>query len=259
MAAYETYVYWSYIPACGILLLLVTVFVILIGIYLCFKPKHLLGFFYMCSKIIYRYSLTDEEVGEREFFLHKYLIHWCHLLIYCAITTLTLWGVFVSFWATFLVDETHVCDSSLDCFVTGDERVRVEDCATVKNVSVDCFEFVLSVTEGFAAATGFVAVMVLYVYIFGALHMWFLKSIDNSYDCKYMFKIAYTFYIAVSIMICVVIAIVTFTVPLFHDIVIETEESLLKFIAYWICLSSVPIGSLISVIHCTCNRVMPLH
>ena len=32
--------------------------------------------------------------------------------------------VFISFWASFLVEETHICDRSLDCFVANSSTLR---------------------------------------------------------------------------------------------------------------------------------------
>lgn len=98
-------------------------------------------------------------------------------MLLSTVTTMILYMIFLTFWASFLIEESVVCDRQLDCFFTrslfsvsyrveyidcsevGNSTTtcsyfisgyRVDDCSRVGNYTVTCFRFVLAATKGFA-------------------------------------------------------------------------------------------------------------
>ena len=113
-------------------------------------------------------------------------------------------------------------------------------CADIEsNSTVQCFEFVFAVSEGFASAIGFLAVTVAYVYIIVYL---FIEAIASSEPGSCTKKLAYFGFVCLLIVptiIALIIFIVILSVPLFRDVAFMTGENALTFFAYWLCFAYV--------------------
>ena len=259
--SYDTYVGWTVVfPLLICSLGLFVNFLVLPLLYCCFRERdtsgHLIHLFYIYSKVIFRDALKrEEEDSQCKISLHDYEIPSGHqIILFSTITTMTLCSVFISFWASFLVDQTAVCDPMLDCFVTSSSSLesddpsppeRIQNCADIEsNATVDCFEFVFAVSEGFASAIGFLAVVVAYVYLIGYSLIWLmgllLSSDHNTSSCARKCALfAWICLVFLPVILDIVIFIVALSVPLFSDVVLKTAENTLKFSAYLLCFSYV--------------------
>ena len=143
--------------------------------------EHYINFFFMYSKVIFRDALKRKKDPHR-ILLHRYEIAQKHVVQLSTVTSAVIYAVFISFWASFLVDQTFVCDPQLDCFISNsstevdaNSAERVDDCADVSdNVTVICYHFVLDTTAGFASAVGFLTVAV-----FLHLNIWTHADLAN--------------------------------------------------------------------------------
>ena len=255
--SYDTYINWSigFPLAIGTLMMFAnTIFILLI---FCLRNSAT-SFLYIYSKIVFRDALKREQKEHGYLFsLHGYEIRskW-QIIQFSIISTITLWCVFLSFWAAFLVDETTVCDPSVDCFLVnstnyGSTPSPIEDCDDVeRNATVECFEFVFAISEGFASAIGFLAVVVAYVYILGYLLIWLIETVDDSGWDTCAGKCAVVGWIGLVLLqlfLVIVIFIVSLSVPLFRDVITQTSANTFKFVAYMICFAYVGPFTLISM------------
>ena len=216
-------------------------------------------FFY--SKIVFRDIISKKDKDETEekiqtIKFQKYEIDARHILPFSTVTTVVLACVFISFWASFLIEETFVCDPLLDCFMTNsstldpDTAHRVNDCALVpKDIDVECNNFVLDTSEGFASAIGFLAVAVIYVnvyaYGFILLREWIHTNPGISLWKKCCSSFVLFLYVFFPIIISLFSVIFIYSIDFFSDIAFKTNESSLKFFAYLICFEYV--GPLVGV------------
>ena len=259
--SYDTYIGWTVVfPLLICSLGLFVNFVVLPLLYYCFlegdASGHLIHLFYIYSKVIFRDALKREgKDSQCKISLHDYEIPSGHqIILFSTISTMALCSVFISFWASFLVDQTAVCDPMLDCFVTNSSSLesddpsppeRIQNCADVEsNAAVDCFEFVFAVSEGFASAIGFLAVVVAYVYLIGYSLIWlmglFFSSDHNTSPCARKCTLfAWICLIILPFILVIVIFIVVLSVPLFSDVAFKTAENTLKCFAYLLCFSYV--------------------
>ena len=255
--SYDTYINWSIVVPIAIVILMGFANIIFILLMIGLKNSAT-SFLYIYSKIVFRDALKREQnVQGYLFSLHGYKIQskW-QIAQFSIISTITLWCVFLSFWAAFLIDETTVCDPSVDCFLIeegndGSTSSPIEDCYDVeRNATVQCFEFVFAVSEGFASATGFLAVVVAYVYILGYLLIWLIETVFDSGRDICARKCAFFGWIGLllfQLFLVIVINIVSLYVPLFRDVIFQTVPNMLRFFAYMLCFVYVGPLTLISI------------
>ena len=160
----------------------------------------LIYFLYSYSKIVFRGSLdrtcTDNNNNINRIEFQKYfggLEKRIFLFCLSLVTTLVIWCVFISFWASFLLEETNVCTFRLDCFTTNsslsstkpDDFVKIENCDEVpRNATVLCLQFDLNLTEGFSYAVGFFGVAVAYIHFYSKAMVWIMKaSLEREFSC----------------------------------------------------------------------------
>ena len=236
--SYVTYIYWSFFVPIFIGGLIHSA-----NIFLSLLMKN--SNFYIYSKIVLRDALKREQKEQGYLFsLHGYEIRSnFQITQFSFISTITLWCTFLSFWAAFLIDETTVCDPSVDCFLIEEGNdgsiYSIEDCDNVeRNATVQCFEFVFAVSEGFASAIGFLAVVVAYVYILGYLLIWLIETVFDSGRDTCARKCAVFGWIGLllfQLFLVIVINIVSLSVPLFRDVIFQTVPNMLRFFAYMLC------------------------
>ena len=79
--------------------------------------EHYIDLLLFYSKTVFRDALKREKDPHR-ILLHGYEIDKKHMVWFTSTTSTVIFAVFVSFWATFLVEQTFVCNPELDCFFT---------------------------------------------------------------------------------------------------------------------------------------------
>ena len=161
---------------------------------------------------------------------------------------------FVSFWASFLVDETFACDPGLDCFSRdlssfsiNRHRLSLSNCTELDdtNTTVICFQFVLDYVTGFASMGGVLVVSVVSLRVYGIVLTWLVgvmpsytqREGERCYLCRALCSVVgiFIFFLA-PIIISVVILIAVLLVPFVNEIVFQSSERTLKFATYWLSL-----------------------
>lgn len=87
----------------------------------------------------------------------------CTILITEMLNFFLLQAIFITFWITFLVDETFVCDERIDCFPISIALLQdspIENCTTFDSddVEIRCYQFVLRYAETLGVAGGVLAI-----------------------------------------------------------------------------------------------------
>ena len=207
---------------------------------------HLTSFFFMCSKIVYRDALKKKKAPHRVLF-HGYPIgHW-HMVQCASIILVVILTVFLTFWASFLTESTFVCSPHLDCFFTNSSPLwivgvdlpqRVESCAEVReNNTVICYQFAFSMTKGFSSSVGFLAVSVIYTYMYGYVLIWFMELVLSPRVTNCAIKlysiIGWMCLIILPLLIGITMLVVIFCDAFLGRIAFKSFESGLTFLVYW--------------------------
>lgn len=158
---------------------------------------------------------------------------------------------FVSFWASFLVDETYACDPGLDCFLQNSSYFALEpqqlltNCTDPDNDTIICFQFVFDFVAGCASMGGFVVVAVTSIKVYGIALVWLVGLMPSSrsdergrcYSCRVLCSVLGVFVFFLSpLLIASVILIIALLQPLINDIIFQSNERILKFASYWLSL-----------------------
>lgn len=272
---YETYLKWSTKVPLNLCVTWLSVSIFLMPLlYFCSRKaqtsKHIIKFLYYYSKIIFRETLRKEQRdSETKIYLHQYeLTSVVYIIIFSTITTMALCFIFIAFWASFLVHETFICSSSLDCFVTNSslddadssDFSPIKDCTDVEsNATVVCFEFVFNMSGGLASAVGFLAVAVVYVYVLG-----FLLAFLSETNSKPLYVTVSIVLGLISICISLIFIMLSLNIPLFRNVAFKTPENSLKWFSYvtgftYIGLFTNPLmfeflKKILYAYHCNCER-----
>lgn len=197
-------------------------------------------------KITFRDSIEKSQGSPDKFIFYGYEISLFHLFFLSTINSFVLLLTFMSFWASFLVDETFACDPQLDCFLRDPSSFvvlsseRVDNCTSYDgtNGTVVCFTFSFNLNNGFSSAVGFIGVAVVYcrLCIFLTIWLWKLPQRQNCCFCCSCFSCCFCSWCLVFLEIFMLIgfAIVTFVVKSRADPV-ETNESMLLNVSYSFC------------------------
>ena len=167
--------------------------------------------------------------------------------------------VFISFWATFLVEETHICDRSLDCFVTNSSTLKfesaprepIQDCSLVdNNDTIVCFEFVFDVTGGLASAFGFLTFLIAYIHIVSSITIGLVKEVQyGDVDKQLCLMCGISCFPTILMIVTVAVIVVIVKVPIFSNAAFMTAESTLVFVSYTICFLYVgPLSSSVIIV-----------
>lgn len=152
----------------------------------------------------------------------------------------------MSFWASFLVDETFACDPQLDCFLREPSTFlvfsskRLDNCTSYNgtNSTVVCFTFSFNFNNGFSSAVGFIGVAVVYCRLCVSLliYSWELpqkKNHNREQKCNCSCFCSW-FLVLFTITVLISFAIVTSIVIIKADR-LKTNESILLNISYCLC------------------------
>lgn len=184
---------------------------------------------------------ADDSEGllDDKFIFYDYIVSSWHIGILSSVTSVVLGPTFMSFWVSFIADETLGCDPELDCFIRDASTHEVSSSEPLNNCTsydstngtVVCFEFVFDLTRGFSSAVGFLGVAVLYCRMYVYILIW-LREICNDKcqeDCTK--SVSIIMQAVVSIIVFLIIIIVS-AVPFFRGVVFKTTKSSFIFIAY---------------------------
>ena len=257
--SYSTYMNWDlWVPvAVSLLVIILTVLVIKTSIlwFKCFSGgKPFLSLAYHFAKLVLRDSL-QKETSPPVMKLYDRKISPVSLTLLFTIAPALFIPAFVSFWGSFLVEETFACDPGIDCFARDPGSFGITDrqplinCTDHENDTIICFQFVFDYAAGFASMGGFLAVAITCLKVYGILLVGLLEIIPSDrsqghgkcHFCKTLCSILtiLVFFLA-PILLAAFILLITLLVPLFSNVIFQSNASTLKFTAY--CLSLVYVG-----------------
>ena len=164
------------------------------------------------------------------------------MFLLSTINSVVLWLAFVSFWASFLIDETFAGDPQLDCFLRDPSSLIVlsseplDNCTSYDstNGTVVCFQFVLDFNKGFSSAVGFIGVAVIYnkICISLLIFFWELPQKKEQNTCIKWKAISW---IGVVIAIFAPIVFAIATIIVLKADTVKTNESTFLNVSYCVC------------------------
>ena len=193
-------------------------------------------------RVIFGDHINKKE-GSQKFIFYSYEISSLQIFRLSTITLMVLGPTFMSFWVSFVVNETFVCDPQLDCFVRNPSTHIVlsseplDDCTSYDNTNgtVVCFQFVFDLTKGFSSAVGFMGVAVVYCRLYTFIMIWIQEFCSNKCHMGCIKYVSDVMHIVIFIPVISLFAIIGFrAVPFFSDVVLKTNKSTIIFYAYMI-------------------------
>ena len=195
---------------------------------------------FLFARVTFGDHIKEREYSDTFTFYHYEVSPW-HVCMISTITSVVLGPTFMSFWVSFIAEETFGCNPQLDCFLRDQSTFDVpsseplDNCTSYDingtNGTVVCFEFIFDLTRGFSSAVGFMGVAVVYcrLYIYILILLREFCSNKCQMDCtKY---VSYIMQI-VTFIIFLLIAIIVSSVPFFRDVVFKTNKSRIIYFAY---------------------------
>ena len=145
----------------------------------------------------------------------------------------------MSFWSSFVAEETFGCNPQLDCFLRDQSTFDVpsseplDNCTSYDstNGTVVCFEFVFDLTRGFSSAVGFMGVAVVYCRLYIYVMLWLREFCSNKCQMDCTNCASLIMQIVISIILFLIIIVVG-AVPFFKDVVFKTNKSRIIYFAY---------------------------
>ena len=207
--------------------------------------NHFTNFFFVYSKVIYRDALKKKKNPPRILF-HGYEISRWNVVQFATVISIFIFTVFVSFWTSFLIESSYTCNPTLDCFlrnstpwIYGQMPRKITDCDDVDpSVTVVCYQFVLNATKGFSSAVGFLAVAVMYIYVYGYLLVWLMElSLSpkvTSVPVKLCSIVVWFLVIVFPLTVAIAAAVVMYSDKTLVELTFKNFESELIFITYWL-------------------------
>jgi hypothetical protein len=238
--SYSTYTFLDYVFPFGLGILVILVQVLLIITAFKTIPNAL----FLYSKAVFSGVLKKDDNG-RSLFYNYYSKSNHYVSVLSFVSTVVLYCVFISFWASFLLKETFVCDRRFDCFagnsslslLFGEDFERVQDCDKIKeNATVICFHFVFDSSEGFSYAVGFFGVAVPYIHIYGHLVIWIMEKMFAP-NVATLAKFVWCVCLAVVWLAPWIFVIVLASLPALSDLTEYTGESFVKLYAFLVCFA----------------------
>lgn len=241
---YDTYQKWTFIPplvSSCITLAFLTLLIVASAILKCDQLA-------VCSRGDYSVDsylrLVKVTFGkhikkiEDKFFFYCYEISKLQIIMLATITVVIFMTTFMSFWVSFIVQETFGCDPQLDCFIrdpsTHDvfSKEPLDNCTyDSTNGTVVCFQFAFDFSGGFSAAVGFMGVAVVYCRMYIYVLIWFRELCE----CRTS-KNVYTVF--VSVVMYTVTALITFgivsVIRSVSDVLFMTNKSKILYFSYFI-------------------------
>ena len=266
--SYNTYMNWDiWVPigVSSLSIILTAILVITSIIWLKFyrsSAHHFIELTYQLAKLVLRDSLQRNiEAVPPRMTLYDRRVSPIFVIVLSSLTPAVFIPAFVSFWDSFLVEETYSCDPGFDCFSldpssfsTKNNQQPISNCANHENDTVTCFQFVFDYSAGFATMGGVLVVAVVSLKLYGILLVWLVGLAPSShrskkgrcYPCRALCSIlsAFIFFLA-PIIIAAIVFITVFLLPLPNDIVFQSNMRIVKFAAY--CLSLLFVGPVAGV------------
>ena len=191
--SYNTYMNWdTWVPIginslCIILAtILVTTSIIWFKFYRS-SAHHLIELTYQLAKLVLRDSLQRNlEAVPPRMILYDRKVSPISVILLSTLAPAVFVPAFVAFWASFLVEETYVCDPELDCFsldsssfATTNDQQPISNCTDHENSTIVCFQFAFDCTSGFATAGGVLVVAVTSLKVYGILLVWLMGTVPS--------------------------------------------------------------------------------
>ena len=248
---YDTYYNWSVVPLfVGSGIALFSIFITaIVSIYDCSHfLQYIANLLFCFAKATFGDNIKKEDSNKFTFYCYK--ISLIHLFLLSTITCVILWLSFMSFWVSFIVNETFVCDPQLDCFVRDPSTHIVfsseplDDCTSYDstNGTVVCFQFVVDLTKGFFALCFFV-VAVIFCRLCVHILIWFREICSKYQKVRCNMSVILSFIMEILTFIFALIVIVLFIVSFFSNMVFQTG------IIFWVYIFSfVYIGPLATIV-----------
>ena len=260
--SFDTYFYWSVGPplvASGIMVLVIAVFVIFFliqfvihtckcnlgSICTCRCNQYFVDPFFYFVKVIFRKHIKKME-DSQNFTLYRYEISPWQIIMLSTITLMVVSQTVMSFWVSFIANETFVCDPQLDCFLRDPSTQIVfsskplDNCTSYDstNGTVVCFQFVFDLTEGFSSAVGFMGVSVIYCRLYTLVLIWLREFGERQVFTNTRFKEVFIMLVSLIIhimtaVIAIYIIIAVNTISFLSDVVFKTNKSIFIFYAYF--------------------------
>lgn len=171
-----------------------------------------------------------------ELTLHGYRVRGT-LIQLSIITSVVMASSLLTFWDTFLIKKTYVCDPQLDCFIRYSISLTkilhgpLENC-TIAMENVVCFEFAYDLVGGFSSAVGVLCVSVFHFNFNLTLLFWFKRKY-HTYSCCKGFSCFAFFVYWVQLLVYISWIIVIFSVPVLTDILLFSDLAGVKGVAYF--------------------------
>lgn len=254
---YTTYMNWDFWVPVGVSILTILLTAVVVGLSIAWfkfcrsSAHHFLELAYQFGKLVMHDALQRNIRSEPHYLiLYDRPISPVFVIILSVLTPVMFIPGFISFWASFLVDETFACDPGLDCFLRNPSSLMIQDqqplmnCSQLENDTIVCFQFVFDYVAGCASMGGFLIVAVTSLKLYGIILMWLIGIMPSSrdrtgkcYSCRALCSIVgiFIFFLAPVIIASLILATALLD-PLVNDIVFQSNERILIFAAYWSCL-----------------------
>ena len=236
--SYDTYTYWSFVPLFVGSCIIILVWFVLITVPAICKYNQCRNSQYFVGPLLFFVKVTfgdhiKKEEGTWKYTFYHYEISLVQIIILSSVTLLILWATFMSFWISFIANETFVCGPQLDCFLRDPSTHYVlsseplDNCTSYDstNGAMVFFEFIFDLSKGFSSAVGFMGVAVvycrLYIHVSMMIQLWSKK-----------YQMAHYIMHIVIAFIFILTFFVVLAVPFFSDVVFKTTKSITIFMAY---------------------------
>ena len=243
--SYDTYNKWSVVPpflASGITLLGLAVLIIVTLIRKCKLcdtwrcSQYFVDPLFRVVKVTFGDYIKKEDSEKFIFYSHE--ISSLQIFMLSTITIMVFWPTFMSFWASFIVNETFVCDPQLDCFLHDPSTLIVlsseplDNCTSYDgtNGTVVCFQFVFNLTQGFSSAVGFMSVAVVYCRLYIYVMIWCRKFCEQHEVCTMFVSLVMH---TITSLIAISINIAVCKISFFSDVVFNTNKNTIIYLAYF--------------------------
>lgn len=167
----------------------------------------------------------------------------------------------VTFWDTFLVEESFGCNPELDCFpVQENDRSTVLSPTPIQNcsdyelmddVTTVCYRFVFRYAEGFGAAGGILYLAIKIMKMYETALFWAVDS-EVTESCLGCIKKAMKWIVWVIVLFspaisCIVILDVSQHTPIIYNTIFMTKSDIERFVVYYLTYVFVATGGIYSL------------
>ena len=239
--SFDTYYDWMVFPlwlAAGILVFGVLGILIIGLIGICsHSTENVVNLLFHFARVTFGNCLKKKDSNRFTFYYFEVPSYF--IVGLSMITAVILGTTFLSFWLSFIVNETFVCDPQLDCFLRDPltylvpSSERLDNCTSYDSTNINgtvvCYEFIFDLTKGFSSAVGFMGVAVAYCrsYVF-------MLILVEKFCCKCCTKyVSVAMQLAICLITLSIVGVVS-TVRYFSAILFKSYTSKIIFIVYMV-------------------------